>query len=80
MPNSGVSPTPTGYAVFCHLLRSEGKRGAATRVYLTPEEYDRQMNDPDSTWICPHCWGSAEWDDETYEAYIEKLSEKHDGR
>lgn len=33
-------------------------------VDLTFEEYDYQMSRPDSTWRCPKCDASADWDDD----------------
>ena len=36
-------------------------------VYLTKQEYDRQMDAPDSLWKCPLCRYSAQWDDDNYE-------------
>lgn len=58
----GESPTPTAYAVNCD---QHGK------VFLTAEEYDRQMSKPDSLWICPRCRMPASFDDATYEASFE---------
>lgn len=49
----------TPWAVIC---REHGQ------VFLTDEEYDSQMDAPDSVWKCPLCGRSAEWDDENYEA------------
>jgi hypothetical protein len=47
---------PTDAAVHC-----KGKCGL---VFLTDEQYDAQMDRPDSTWTCPQCGGGAEWDDD----------------
>jgi len=47
---------PSPYAVYCH--------GDCGLVFLTDEQYDYQMNRPDSFWFCPHCGDSADWDDD----------------
>jgi hypothetical protein len=66
---SAVSGT-TKYAVFCP------EHG---RVFLSEEEYDFQMDRPDSRWTCPRecgppdvgiCGADSEFDDETYEGEI----------
>ena len=44
-------------------------------VVLNLEEYERQINDPDSTWLCPawevdppgQCGREADFDDEFFE-------------
>ena len=36
-------------------------------VYLTQEEYMRQLSVPDALWKCPICRCSAVWDDDNYE-------------
>ena len=41
-------------------------------VYLTDEEYDRQMSSPDSLWKCPFCRYEAQWDDDNYEQMTEE--------
>jgi len=55
----GESAEPTPYAVRCPAERA--------LVYLTEEEYNRQMNQPDALWRCPRCGERAEWDDANYE-------------
>ena len=48
-------------------------------VYLTEEEYDVQMDHPDSLWRCPLCMGLAEWDTDNYESfYIDDEDEDED--
>ncbi len=37
------------------------------QVFLTAEEYNKQMDDADSFWKCP-CGRFAEWDNDNYEA------------
>jgi len=32
-------------------------------VELTEEEYERQIWRFNSTWMCPKCYGKAQWDD-----------------
>lgn len=36
-------------------------------VYLTYEEYMRQLSAPNATWRCPICRAGADWDDDNYE-------------
>lgn len=36
-------------------------------VYLTKDEYERQLSAPHSLWKCPICRCSAQWDDDNYE-------------
>lgn len=55
---SKISP----YAVICN-----DKCGQAL---ISQEEYDRQMDKPDSFWQCPLCKGSAEWDDAHFEKHM----------
>ena len=56
----------TSFAVHC-----EGPwdlpGGGHGLVYLTQEEYDRQMSAPSKTWRCPICRYEAQWDDDNYE-------------
>jgi uncharacterized protein with PIN domain len=54
----------TPWAVICH------RHG---RVYLTQQQYDVQMNKPDSFWLCPVCGDVAGWDDDNYEKHMELL-------
>lgn len=37
------------------------------QVFLTEGGYQRQMDFPDSSWICPICGAKSEWDDNNYE-------------
>lgn len=53
------SSTPTRYAIIC------SEHG---QVFLTREEYDLEMRNPDSRWTCPHCKRVAQFDDDNYEA------------
>jgi hypothetical protein len=59
-----VQPRPDGiadsgpYAVICR---------QDARVFLTEEEYRRQLSAPDFLWTCPKCGAVAEFDDETWE-------------
>jgi hypothetical protein len=54
----------TPWAVVCH------KHG---RVFLTQQQYDKQMIVADAFWICPVCGDVASWDDDNYEKHIELL-------
>jgi predicted RNA-binding Zn-ribbon protein involved in translation (DUF1610 family) len=39
------------------------------QVFLTEDEYDRQMSAPDSRWQCPKCLAKpVDWDDDNYES------------
>jgi hypothetical protein len=58
----------TPYAVFCHSAPGRGCKGG--RQYLTKEQYDKQMNDPNALWKCPTCGQLAEWDDDNYEEHM----------
>lgn len=40
-------------------------------VYLTRENYDRQMFRMNDTWKCPKCGGPADWNDDNYESFGE---------
>lgn len=54
----------TPYAVICSDLWPSMRHGL---VYLTEEEYDRQMDAPSKTWRCPICRHEADWDDDNFE-------------
>ena len=40
-------------------------------VYLSYEQYDQQMNQPDNRWQCPICRELSYWDDDNYEEFCE---------
>ena len=73
---SGASDTPTPYAVHCEGLLEGYSCGL---VYLTPEEYARQMSQPHRTWRCPRCLAEAWWDDDIYEVVSWENSAWHAG-
>lgn len=52
-----TSRKPTQWAVHCP---NHGK------VYLTWEEYGKQLDNPEDLWHCPICWHVAQWDDRNY--------------
>lgn len=54
---TGRSETPTPYAVECP---EHGK------VYLSGDNYMRQLQRPDDKWRCPTCDRVSEWDDDNY--------------
>jgi hypothetical protein len=58
------------YAVICLV---HGK------VELSDQQYEDQMSAPDSRWVCPECGNIAQWDDDTYEAYLDSLPDNGDG-
>ena len=75
---NGESTTETPYAVQC--TGSSNPHGATPcngggLIFLTHEEYDRQMDRPDSFWQCPRCGGVAWWSDDNYEKYLQEESE-----
>ncbi len=61
-----TSQTETPYAVIC---RAHGQ------VFLTEDEYGRQLCRPDSLWTCPTCGRAAQWDDDHYEKHLADLDE-----
>jgi len=40
-------------------------------VYLTKQEYDRQLSRPDDLWRCPVCRLTAFWSDENYDSFFD---------
>lgn len=62
------SKTPTPYAVRCrHHNKESDDFSIGELVYMTEDEYQRQLNHPDQLWRCPRCGGAAMWDEETWE-------------
>lgn len=59
-----VSPVPTAHAIICP------KHG---QVFLSPQEYIRQLDQPDSRWTCPVCGNDdpVQFDDSNYDEYLE---------
>lgn len=55
---TGHSPEPTQFAVICP---DHGQ------VFLTYDEYNRQLRKANSLWMCPLCGQSSTWDDDNYE-------------
>lgn len=55
---SRESREPTAFAVLCQ---------DCGQVFLTAEEYERQMANANQTWRCPRCGQEADWDDANYE-------------
>lgn len=56
---SGVSDKPTRYAIICP------KDG---QVFLTRDEYNRQMLKADARWMCPACVTTpVEFDEDNYD-------------
>ena len=45
-----------------------------TASYLTAEEYENQLMQPDDFWVCPRTGIGASFDDEWYEEYYIKGS------
>lgn len=71
--NSRTSEAPTPWAVTCP---THGQ------VFLSREEYSRQLVAIDNPWTCPECEARADWDDENYALHIAEravhVSEKGD--
>ena len=66
----GVCKCPPPYAgVIC---RNHG------HVDIDKQEYIRQMNRPDSRWVCPSCREEAEFDDERFES-LQGIGDDDDG-
>jgi len=58
-----VSVDPTPYAIICPTHK---------QVFLTHNEYVRQMEIPSARWKCPICQTISNWDDEPYEEYLDR--------
>lgn len=73
--NRPESEVPTPYAVRCwRCSYTEGQ--PVELIFLTAEEYNRQMSNPDCIWQCPRCGEPASWDDDNYEAsQIQEVAE-----
>jgi hypothetical protein len=69
---SAGSFTPTPYAVIC-LADYPCKSGDL--VFITQEEYRRQLGLPNNVWVCPRCGYFAEWSDDNYQEYLDSLEE-----
>jgi predicted RNA-binding Zn-ribbon protein involved in translation (DUF1610 family) len=64
MPDhSPESSTRTPWAVICPTCGRPGDH----LVFLTREEYMRQLSSPDYKWECPRCGQNATWSDSNYE-------------
>lgn len=57
-----IAAAPTPYAIIC------SKDG---QVFLSNDEYARQMSRPDSFWTCPKCGERASFDDDNYERFLD---------
>lgn len=65
------SPTPTPYAIICYGHWDLPGYGCG-KVFLTKEEYNKQMAIPSKTWRCPNCRYEADFDNDNYESFLEK--------
>lgn len=63
------SEKPTPWAVTC----GEAPMCSEGLIFLTREEYDQQVNNPNATWKCPKCGGEAWWDDDNYEKHLDSI-------
>lgn len=68
-----MSPTPTPYAVWCTGSANppEYYPCSSGLIYITPQDYERQMADADAKWKCPICGSDAVWDDDNYGDWTE---------
>lgn len=57
----------TPYAVVCNGIWDMPELGCCGLVYLTEEEYNKQLLASNKTWRCPICKYEADWNDENYE-------------
>jgi len=55
----------TPWAVHCQRPCSQGL------IYMTQQEYARQMSRPYYRWECPRCGELGVWSDDNYEAFQE---------
>lgn len=70
-PKQDIHGRPrTPYAVTCEGPWDLPGHGCGL-VYLTTEEYNRQMDAPSKTWRCPLCRYEAVWSDDNYESFYE---------
>ena len=66
-----VSEKPTPWAVRCfHCNKGE-------LVYMTRDEYLRQLRNADNTWECPCCGQRASWNDSNYEQAMEQWEQEN---
>lgn len=62
----------TPYLIHCIKDEDFGSCGAST--YLTEEEYNQQITNPDIGWRCPKCnCHPCSWDDKNYEDSIKLI-------
>jgi len=69
------SSKPTPYAIICYGPFDLPGNGCG-KVYLTEEEYSKQISNPNKTWRCPNCRYEASWDDDNYEKFTEKQEQR----
>lgn len=53
----------TPWAVICP---------AHERVFLTESQYNAQIMRPNDRWTCPICGKVSDWDDDTFERYLDR--------
>ena len=69
-PSDTVALTTDDQCVYARVIcRGDSIPGQQPcgNVDLTEEQYDTQMNRPDSLWYCPNCGSSAIFDDDHFE-------------
>jgi hypothetical protein len=62
------SPFPTPWATKCV---GDNIMAGCGVVYMTKDEYTRQLSNPDSTWRCSNCGCEAAWSDFVFQAHPE---------
>lgn len=65
-----VSEIPTAYGVHCKGQDCNTPCNGGDIIYLTTDEYIRQMYRPDSFWQCPECGSDAWWDDDNFDRFV----------
>lgn len=69
-----ISNTPTPWAVYCQSYGCPRWKG---QVFLTHEEYQRQLSDPLDGWRCPECGDLAEWDAYSFNRHFDEHLDEH---
>ena len=61
---------PSPYAISCY------HKGRPVRVFMTEEQYLRQLRRPNNLWVCPSCGETAWFDDTNYEFWMNKQEDQ----
>ena len=71
--NVVTSPIPDSIVKYAVICAGDTFGKSCGVVALDDKGYERQMTNPDAFWYCPECGSSADWDDDTYERYLDSL-------